>query len=283
MRPEQLDLAQAMPNWRHRVPIGASTACACRRNARGRVDSRKSSNKMGPPNSYLGNVGLKHRNIKRDRWQCPIASDWPKEVSDMNPFRVRRIGNTSFEVTQLGMGGASIGDAREVIPEQQAEATLEAGHVAGIGYFDTSPWYGNTKSELRFGRILRTKPRDSFVISTKVGRVHVRPAEPDTYAHPRWVGGLPFEPRFDYTHDAILKSYEMSLARLGLNRVDALLIHDLDPRHQQSEEGVQRGLEQLDTGGGYQALADLKARGEIKAIGAGVNHVGMIPRFVERF
>lgn len=186
-------------------------------------------------------------------------------------------------MTQLGMGGASLGDAREVLPEAQAEATLDAAHACGIGYFDTSPWYGNGKSELRFGRVLRTKPRDSFVISTKVGRVHMRPADPDTYQHPRWVGGLPFEPRFDYTHDAVLKSYEMSLARLGVNRVDALLIHDLDPRHQLNEEGVRRGLAQLDTGGGYRALADLKARGEIKAIGAGINHLGMIPRFLERF
>lgn len=201
----------------------------------------------------------------------------------MDPFRKRRIAKTAFEVTQLGMGGASLGDARESIPETQAEATLEAAHAAGVGYFDTSPWYGNGLSELRFGRVLRTKPRDSFVISTKVGRLHLRPQDPDNYKHPRWVGGLPFEPKFDYTHDAVLKSYETSLARLGLNRVDALLIHDLDPRHQQTEEGVRRGLEQLDGGRGYRALADLKARGEIKAIGAGVNHLGMIPRFLERF
>jgi D-threo-aldose 1-dehydrogenase len=201
----------------------------------------------------------------------------------MDPFLRRRIGNTAFAVTQLGMGGASLGDARESIPETQAEATLECGHAGGIGYFDTSPWYGNTKSELRFGRVLRTKPRDSFVLSTKVGRIHVRPANPDTYTHPRWAGGLPFEPRFDYTHDAVLKSYEHSLARLGLNRVDALLIHDLDQRFHLSQEGVTHGLDQLDTGGGYRALADLKARGEIKAIGAGVNLIGMIPQFLERF
>ena len=161
----------------------------------------------------------------------------------MDPFLRRRIGKTSFEVTQLGMGGASLGDMRESIPEAQATATIEAAHAAGIGYFDTSPWYGNGKSELRFGHVLRTKPRDSFVLSTKVGRVHARPADPDTYKHPGWAGGLPFEPRFDYTRDGVLKSYEMSLARLGLNRVEALLIHDLDPRHQKSEEGVAASLE----------------------------------------
>jgi D-threo-aldose 1-dehydrogenase len=201
----------------------------------------------------------------------------------MDPFLRRRIANTSFSVTQLGMGGASLGDMRESLPEAQACATIEAAHAAGIGYFDTSPWYGNGKSELRFGHVLRTKPRDSFVISTKVGRVHGRPADPDTYRHPGWAFGLPFEPRFDYTRDGVLRSYEMSLARLGLNRVEALLIHDLDPRHQQSEEGVARSLGQLDAGGGYRALADLKERGEIEAIGAGINLAGMIPRFLERW
>ena len=200
----------------------------------------------------------------------------------MDPFLRRQVGKTSFEVTQLGMGGASLGDMRESVPEAQAAATIEAAHASGIGYFDTSPWYGNGKSELRFGHVLRTKPRGSFVLSTKVGRVHARPANPDTYKHPGWAGGLPFEPRFDYTRDGILKSYEMSLARLGLNRVEALLIHDLDPRHQRSEEGVALSLGQLDNGG-YRALADLKAQGEIAAIGAGVNLIGMIPRFLERF
>ena len=195
----------------------------------------------------------------------------------MDPLLRRRIGNTTLEVTSLGMGGASLGDMHEVIPEDQASLAIEAAHSAGVGYFDTSPWYGNGKSELRFGHVLRTKPRESFVISTKVGRVHSRPANPDTYKHPAWTGGLPFEPRFDYTRSGVLKSYEMSLARLGLNRVEALLIHDLDPRFHKSETGVAEAFAQLETGGGYRALADLKAQGEIAAIGTGINVVGMIP------
>jgi D-threo-aldose 1-dehydrogenase len=175
----------------------------------------------------------------------------------MDPFLRRRIGTTSFEVTQLGMGGASLGDMRETIPEAQATAAVEAAHAAGIGYFDTSPWYGNGKSELRFGHVLRTRPRASFTLSTKVGRVHVRPADPDGYRHPAWAGGLPFEPRFDYTRDGVLRSYETSLARLGLNRVEALLIHDLDPRFHRTDEGVAARLGELDAGGGFAALADL--------------------------
>jgi D-threo-aldose 1-dehydrogenase len=201
----------------------------------------------------------------------------------MDPFLRRPIGTSSLRVTQLGLGGATLGDMRETIAEAQASAAIDAAHAAGIGYFDTSPWYGNGKSELRFGHVLRTKPRDSFVISTKVGRVHRRPADPDSYRHPAWAGGLPFEPRFDYSRDGILRSYEMSLARLGLNRVEALLIHDLDLRFHKSEDGIAQRLGELDAGGGYRALAELKAQGEIAAIGAGINLCQMIPRFLQRW
>lgn len=200
----------------------------------------------------------------------------------MDMFATRRIGATDLRLPRLGMGGASLGDMHAVIPEAQASGAVEAAFDAGVAYFDTSPWYGGGKSELRIGHVLRTKPRGDFLLSTKVGRVHRRPENPDDYRHPAWKGGLPFEPRFDYGRDAILKSYEMSLARLGMNRVDALLIHDLDPGHQRSEDGVAKGLDQLDADG-WRALADLKAAGEIGAIGAGVNLIGMIPRFLERY
>ena len=108
----------------------------------------------------------------------------------MDPHAKHQVGDTPFTLPRLGMGGASLGDMHRVLPEDQARATIEAAHDAGIGYFDTSPWYGNTKSELRRGGVLRHKSRDSFVLSTKVGRVHRRPANPDSYNHPAWVGGL---------------------------------------------------------------------------------------------
>ena len=201
----------------------------------------------------------------------------------MDAFAKRRIGRTSLEVTCLGFGGASLGDAYETIGEQQAEGSIEAAYNAGISYFDTSPWYGNGKSEMRFGRVLRTKQRASYVLTTKVGRVYFRPKDADTFHHSRWVGGLPFDRRFDYTYDGIMRSYEQSLLRLGINRVDALLIHDLDLRHQLSDEGIAARMKELEDGRGWQALAELKAGGEIQAIGAGINHLGMIPRFLKRF
>jgi D-threo-aldose 1-dehydrogenase len=99
----------------------------------------------------------------------------------------------------------------------------------------------------------------------------------------RWRGGLPFSPTFDYTREGVLHSYEQSLLRLGLPSVDALLIHDIDEGHQGSAAGVEKRLGELAGSGGYEALARLKASGEIAAIGAGVNRIGMIPKFLERF
>jgi D-threo-aldose 1-dehydrogenase len=201
----------------------------------------------------------------------------------LDPFETRRLGHTEVEVTRLGFGGGTLGDPTEVIDEARADLTVETAYGAGTGYFDTSPWYGNGKSEHRLGRVLRTKPRESFVLSTKVGRVYFRPKDPQSFSQARWAGGLPFDLRFDFSRDGVLRSYEASLMRLGLTTVDALLIHDLDLRHQKTEQGIAAAFDQLDAGGGHAALAELKAAGEIGAIGAGINHTGMIPRFLERF
>ena len=78
----------------------------------------------------------------------------------MDPFETRPLGRTGVRVTRLGFGGATLGDPSEVIAEAQADLTIEAAYAAGIGHFDTSPWYGNGKSEHRLGRVLRTKPRE---------------------------------------------------------------------------------------------------------------------------
>ena len=205
----------------------------------------------------------------------------------MDAFAVSPVGHSTLKLPAFGLGCGTLGDPDEVTSEAQAEATLRAAWERGVRYFDTAPWYGNTKSEHRVGHFLRQMPREDFAISTKVGRVYRRPDDLQAFQSSpwkqRWTGGLEFDLAFDYSRDGILRSYEDSLQRLGLNRVDALVIHDLDPRHQKSEDGVQAGLTALDAGGGYAVLADLKRAGEIKAIGAGVNHVGMIPRFLERF
>lgn len=199
----------------------------------------------------------------------------------------RALGRHGLEVGVMGLGGVPFGDPHTVRSEADAQAILEAAWHGGLRLFDTAPWYGHTKSEHRMGQFLRDKPRDDFKLSTKVGRLYGRPVDPrrwrETEHGQRWAGGLAFVPRFDYSGPGVVRSYEDSLQRLGLNRVDCLVIHDLDPRHQRGEAGVERALEQLDAGGGYRELSALRERGEIQAIGAGINHVGMIPRFLERF
>lgn len=199
----------------------------------------------------------------------------------------QRVAGTDLLLPPMGQGCGTLGDPDVAISEDQAQRTLAAAWDGGLRYFDTAPWYGNTKSEHRVGQLLRQQPRDDFVITTKVGRVYSRPEEPDSFDQSpwmkRWRGGLPFDLRFDYTADGILRSYEDSLMRLGLNRVDALAIHDLDLKHQKTEANVLNALDDLSERGGYRVLSDLKSSGEIKAIGVGINHTGMIKLFLERF
>ena len=201
----------------------------------------------------------------------------------MDPFEKQPIGRTQLMAPRLGFGAGTLGDPFDVIPEHQADLTLEAAFAAGIDYFDTAPWYGNGKSEQRVGRVLQTKPRATFKVSTKVGRVYRRPDDVRTFSQARWLGGLPFDLRFDYGRDGVLRSYEQSLLRLGLNKVDALVVHDLDFKHHKTEEAVAQHLARLDEGGGHAALLELKRSRDIDAIGVGINHVGMIPRFLSRF
>ncbi len=198
----------------------------------------------------------------------------------MDPLASRRLGLTQVEVTQLGFGGAGLGDLFEIIPEAQAAATLQAAWDAGIRYYDTAPWYGLTQSEHRFGRALYRQPRRDFVLSTKVGRTMHAVHHAETYDRGIWSGGLPFEVRFDYSYDGVMRSFEDSLQRLGLPRIDLLLIHDLDIQYHQTCRRVEALLTELHNGGA-RALAELKAAGRIGGFGAGINELGMIPRFLD--
>lgn len=199
----------------------------------------------------------------------------------MDPTTPRQLGRTGLALSQLGMGTAPLGNLWERITESRAEATLAAAWAGGVRYFDTAPWYGNTLAEHRLGHFLRQQPRGTFAVSTKVGRVYARPRDPDAVAPGLWAAGLPFELRFDYGYDAIMRSYEDSLQRLGLPRVDLLVIHDIDFGYHEDAAGVERCFRQLDAGG-LRALQELKASGEIKGFGAGINDVSMIGRFLDR-
>lgn len=198
----------------------------------------------------------------------------------MNPLARRRLGRTDIKLPALGFGAAPLGELFERITERQAAETIDAAWDAGLRYFDTSPWYGRGQSEHRVGRGLYRRPREDFVLSTKVGRVLRRPRRTKGFDTGFWAGGLHFDHVFDYTYDGIMRSYEDSMQRLGMNRIDMLVIHDLDWDHLGSDAMVTAHLTQLATSG-CRALEELKASGEIGAIGAGVNETGTITRFLD--
>jgi D-threo-aldose 1-dehydrogenase len=200
----------------------------------------------------------------------------------MNPFALRKLGTSNVRLPQLGFGGAPVGNLFGAVSDADATATLDAAWDAGIRFYDTSPFYGRTLSEHRIGRALRSKPPGESIISTKVGRVFTPPADPVEFAarQRNWPHGLHFEYRHDYTYDGVMRSYEDSLQRLGMNRVDILVIHDLDLVSLGSESLVDEHFDEVATGG-IRALNELKANGLIGAIGAGVNRIGTIPRFLD--
>jgi D-threo-aldose 1-dehydrogenase len=200
----------------------------------------------------------------------------------MDPLATRELGRTGVALTQLGFGGAHLGEFYALVDEADARATVEAACGLGIRYFDTAPWYGNTLSEHRLGHVLRRKPRATFALSTKIGRVYSRPKDPAAFDSGFWLGGLPFELRFDYGYEGVTRSYEDSLMRLGLNTVDLLVIHDLDFLYHETEENVAARFAELE-GGGWRALEELKRTGHIRGIGAGINEGSMMDRFLERF
>jgi D-threo-aldose 1-dehydrogenase len=194
----------------------------------------------------------------------------------------RRLGRTTIEVPAFGLGCAPLAGLQAPVAEGAADALLETAWAQGVRYYDTAPWYGRGLSELRTGRMLRQAPREQFVISTKVGRTFHRPQNPDTFRSAFWAGGLPFEHRFDYTYDGVMRAYEQSLMRLGLNRIDILLIHDLDLAELGSEDLVARHLRDLETSG-WRALESLRTAGEVRALGAGVNIRGTMATMLARF
>ena len=147
----------------------------------------------------------------------------------MDHLERRRLGKTDVDLPVLGMGTAPLGNLFVRLSGSQSQAILQSAWDGGIRYFDTSPFYGHGRSEHRLGHFLQDQHRDEFLVSTKVGRILSRiDGDADSYQTDVWTAPLPFDFRFDYTYDGIMRSYEDSTHRLGLSRIDVLLIHDLD-------------------------------------------------------
>jgi len=182
-------------------------------------------------------------------------------------FEKRKVGQTALDVTTLGLGGASLAGIFSGVPEETARATITHALEVGITYFDTAPQYGYGRSEHLMGNALRGK-REGTVLSTKVGRL-LKPIKDGWSSPHNWVDPLPFDQVYDYSYDGIMRSFEDSLQRLGLNAVDILYVHDIGVMTHGEEEN-RRLWAQL-AGGGYKALRELRDGGTVKAIGLGVN------------
>ena len=184
----------------------------------------------------------------------------------MDGFEKRRIGRTSIQVTALGLGCATLGGTRIPITRQEAEAIVRAAWDAGVRYVDAAPYYGFGQAERAVGDALRDVPRDEWVLSTKVGRL-LRPF-PQVAPEPGRRHPLPFGVIYDYSYDGIMRSFEDSLQRLGLARIDILYVHDIGKyQHGDAHPELMRSLRES----GYRALESLKRSGAISAIGIGVN------------
>lgn len=183
---------------------------------------------------------------------------------------IRKIGKTPLAVTQLGFGGAAIGGLYRECTREAAMETLQTTWDAGLRYFDTAPFYGFGLSERRMGDFLRSKPRETYVLSTKVGRL-LRPVAEDQVPDHSYVNPLPFTVDYDYTYDGIMRSFEFSYARLGLNQIDILYVHDIGAYTHGTEKNAVYQRQLLDSG--MKALDELKSSGAISAYGLGVNEV----------
>lgn len=188
----------------------------------------------------------------------------------------RSISDTGLSVTALGLGTAPLGGLYADVPRAEALAVLERAWELGLRYFDTAPMYGLTRSEHLVGHMLREKD-DSYVLSTKVGRLmtnsragrELPPEPPKNPLDPGFANALPFHEQFDYSYDAIMRSYDDSQQRLGLRRIDMLLVHDIGVVTHGEDNA--RHWEALTKGGGFRALQELKSAGNIKGFGLGVN------------
>lgn len=178
-----------------------------------------------------------------------------------------RLGRSSVAITRFVLGCAPLGGLYEAVSEEEAAATLEQAWRLGVRAFDTAPHYGGGLSERRVGGFLDAKPVGSYVLSTKVGRLLSEGIDDDVRA-PEFAGEDPVVRVRDYSADGVRRSLEESLTRLGLDRVDVVLVHD-------PEEHLDEAL-----GGAFPALATLRDQGVVGAIGAGMNFTEPLERIV---
>ncbi len=185
---------------------------------------------------------------------------------------------STITVPPFGMGCVHIANTFAMISEAESIATLSAAWDAGVRYYDTAPWYGNGLSELRLGALLRDRPRDEFVLSTKVGRVY-DPLHYGPEHKEHWKAPVEFDMRYDYTAQGFEQSLVQSRLRMGIGKIDALIIHDLDRRHH--GDAMAGHVDQL-MGSGQAFLHGLRKAGDIGLVGMGINATEDFAFFVDK-
>ncbi len=166
----------------------------------------------------------------------------------------------------LGLGTAPLGGMYTAVSDEDAAATHTRAWDLGLRIFDTAPQYGNGLAEIRLGAFLRTKPRDSYTLATKVGRL-LRMPPPGAADTTGFRGTPPERPVFNFSYDGVMRSLDESLARLGLDRVDIVHIHDPDDHFEDAVAGA------------LPALRRLRDEGAVGAIGCGMNQSEILARF----
>ena len=183
-------------------------------------------------------------------------------------FKAR--GGAELAFTELGFGAAPLGNLYRPMTEKEARATLDMAWGQGCRYYDTAPLYGLGLSETRLNGFLRAKPRDSYILSSKVGRL-LQLCPPAEKSRPNAFFETPSRKEvFDYSRDGVLRSIEFSLERLGVDAIDVVYAHDVDVFTHGSAEAADARIREF-MNGGYRALVELREQGAIKAFGAGIN------------
>jgi len=181
-----------------------------------------------------------------------------------------RLGNGGLTFTKLGMGTAPLGNLYRAISDDEAHNVLSRAWDAGVRYYDTAPLYGLGLAETRLNRFLRGKDRDSYVLSTKIGRLLTATTPDKRDGFGKWFDVPSRNEVYDFTYDGVMRTVEFSLERLGVDRIDILYAHDLDLFNHGDQEALDAKLAEL-MEGGYDALLALRDQGVITAFGAGVN------------
>jgi D-threo-aldose 1-dehydrogenase len=191
----------------------------------------------------------------------------------MKTKRFRTPSGAELSFTEIGFGAAPLGNLYRALGEEEAQTTLAAAWAAGIRYFDTAPLYGLGLSETRLNHFFRGKKRSDYLLSTKVGRL-LKVSKPEERTGIGKFFDTPWRRElYDYSYDGVMRSFEGSLERLGVDSIDILYAHDLDVFNHKSIEARDERLEELmaEGGGGYYALRRLRDEKVVKAIGGGIN------------